>query len=87
MYSGKLELSIITPDKVYGFVYYQSYRTKNMRPKAEMGDISKNIILYRNDYNKVMDHEGERGIVDVVGSEVIRHYLCALIQHVSIHRR
>ena len=42
-----MEPSLITPDKVYGFLYYQAYRTQKKRPKTEKGGISKkgNILI------------------------------------------
>ena len=33
VYNGESELLLITPDKEYGFVYYQAYRTKKKRSK------------------------------------------------------
>ena len=41
LHSEEMELSRITPDKVYRFLYYQAYRTKKKRPKKEKGGISK----------------------------------------------
>ena len=35
IYNGELEPLLITPDKVYGFLYYQPYRTKKKRSKKE----------------------------------------------------
>ena len=81
VYNRELEPLLITPDKVYAFLYYQAYRTKKKRNKNDKGGISKKRKSFDiNDYNKVMDHEGERGIVDVVGPQIISHYLCALCQ-------
>ena len=34
-----------------------------------------------------MDHNGERGVVDVVGPQVITHYVCAIRQQLDIQRR
>ena len=85
IYNEELESSYITPDKVYGFLYYQSYRTKKKRSKKENdGILKKRKSFDKNDYNKTIDHDGKRGIVDVVGPQVISHYLGALRQQVDI---
>ena len=45
------------------------------------------MIFDRNDYNKVVNHNVERGVVYDVGPQVINHYLCALRQRLDIQCR
>ena len=85
VYNRELEPSLITLDKVYAFLYYQAYRTKKKRPNKEKGRISKKgKSVDRNGYNKVMNHDGVRGILDAIGPQVISYYLCDLRQHIDI---
>ena len=44
IYSGELEPSLITPDKVYCFLYYQAYRTKKKRPKKRAVLVKKDMF-------------------------------------------
>ena len=61
---------LITPDKVFGFIYYQANRKKKKgRKPVGFFDIS--------DFDKTMNYTSDQ-LADVVGTQAINQYLCAI---------
>ena len=63
------------------------YRIKKKISKKERALLVKKDFIDRNYYNKFMDHNGERGVVDIVDPQIISHYLCAICQQLDIQSR
>ena len=78
------DCEVITPDKVFGFMYYQAYRGKKVG-KGKKGAFN------RLDFDTVMSTSNlesrQRSLGNVVGSDQINQYLCAIRVLLDAQRR